>query len=587
VRRCPLCDTAVEPSGSRQSRASGQRFDYGVCPSCGLGLVLNPREDYAALYDRAYYEGHGADDTVDYCCEMAEPGIRALEWQGLAESLGPVDPDRRILDFGAGLGGLVVTLRNAGWQAWGFEGEGYAHDYMREHDIPCLDQLPTEPTYDTVFAIEVVEHLVDPLPALRAIRAAMVPGGRLIITTGNFARAHQPLDSWSYASVPDVHVTFWNPTNWAKALQLAGLVADHSHAPLSPAVTQYKVLKSLPSPFGGLAAAARAWRLPARGIDRLFGVSEFADGVAPPEEDPTHEGADYLSTISPPPDLAEIPPYDRGWQTPDGVRSHLSYVGGAGWAWSNDLEELHEESSRDHFIDVLTRDSLVGALPDNPAVVADLGCSTGYLLEDLRRQRPSAQLIGVDVVAAGLVKAHESVPEAALLLADVCDLPLPDDSLDAAVSANMLEHVEDDVAALREVHRILRPGGTAAFVVPFGARLLDYYDDFLGHHRRYGRHELADKARSVGLGVVRVDHLGQLLYPPFWLVKKRNRLLRGGLETEALQRQVQRDIDATSNSRLGELACAWERSLVRHGFGAGVGIRELVVLRKPARAGQP
>jgi 2-polyprenyl-3-methyl-5-hydroxy-6-metoxy-1,4-benzoquinol methylase len=290
VRRCPLCDTAAEPSGSRLSAASGHTFDYGVCPSCGLGLVLNPREDYAALYDRAYYEGRGADDTVDYCREMAEPGIRALEWQGLAESLGPVDPERRVLDFGAGLGGLVVTLRNAGWQACGFEGEGYAHDYMREQGIPCLDELPTEPTFDTVFAIEVVEHLVDPLPALRAIRAALVPGGRLIITTGNFAHARQPLDSWTYSAVPDVHVTFWTPSSWTLALQLAGFVADDDHAPLSPAVTQYKILKNLPRPLRGLAVVAPAWRPLARHVDRRFGVSEFAHGVAPPR-DPTHEDA--------------------------------------------------------------------------------------------------------------------------------------------------------------------------------------------------------------------------------------------------------------------------------------------------------
>jgi SAM-dependent methyltransferase len=584
VRRCPLCDAVPEPAGSRRSALSGQRFDYGVCPSCGLGLVLNPREDYAALYDRGYYEGHGFDETVDYLYEMEDPGIRALEWQGLAEGLGPVDPERRILDFGAGLGGLVVRLREAGWQAWGYEGEGFAHDYMREHSIPCLDELPASPSFDTVFAVEVFEHLVEPVPVLRSILAALVPGGRLIITTGNFARARQPLASWTYASVPDVHVTFWTPSAWARALHLAGFEADEQHPPLSPAVTQYKILKSLPRPAHRLAAVAPAWRPLAGRVDRHYGVSEFAVGLAP-VEDSLPPDIDYLSTIAPPAGLTEIPPFDLGWQSPEGPLSHLTYVGGAGWAWSDDLEELHEESSRDHFIDVLTRDSLTGAVPAEAAVVADLGCSTGYLLEDLRRVRPTAQLVGVDVVGAGLVKAHEAVPEAALLLADVCDLPLPDDGLDAAVSANMLEHVEDDVSALREVHRILRPGGTAAFVVPFGAKLLDYYDGFLGHHRRYGRNELAGKAEAVGFEIVRVDHLGQLLYPAFWLVKKRNRLTRDGLQGEALQRQVQQDIDATSNSRLGELACAWERSMVRKGVGLGAGIRELVVVRKPARAG--
>jgi SAM-dependent methyltransferase len=292
-----------------------------------------------------------------------------------------------------------------------------------------------------------------------------------------------------------------------------------------------------------------------------------------------------LETLAPPPGQDRIPTFDRGWLVGAETLSHLVYADTSGWAWSDDLEELHEESSRDHFMDVLTRDSLVGTLPADPDAIADLGCSTGYLLEDLRRARPSAQLVGVDVVAAGLVKAHGNVPEAALLLADVCDLPLPDDSLAAAVSANMLEHVEDDVAALREVHRILRPGATAAFVVPYGRRLHDYYDRFLGHYRRYGRGELSRKAEQAGLEVVRVDHLGQLLYPPFWLVKKRNRVLRGGLSGDALAQRVEADIDATSNSRLGELACTWERSLVRHGISTGVGIRELVVVRKPVRAG--
>ncbi len=184
-------------------------------------------------------------------------------------------------------------------------------------------------------------------------------------------------------------------------------------------------------------------------------------------------------------------------------------------------------------------------------------------------------------MGAGLVKAHDAVPHAALLLADVCDLPLPDMSCGAVVSANMLEHIADDRLALRETFRILEPGGTAALVVPYGARLVDYYDRFLGHERRYARHELATKAREAGFEVLRVDHLGQLLYPPFWLVKKRNRLFRGRLEASAVRERVEKDIDSTGNSAVGEWACRVERGLVRRGLGLPVGIREAVVLRRP------
>ncbi|MGO9761469.1 MAG: class I SAM-dependent methyltransferase, partial [Solirubrobacteraceae bacterium] len=151
--------------------------------------------------------------------------------------------------------------------------------------------------------------------------------------------------------------------------------------------------------------------------------------------------------------------------------------------WSPELEELHEEASREHFIDVWTRRSMLARLGSLPAgaVIVDLGCSTGYLLEDLREEYPDAQLIGIDLVAAGLRKAHLGVPDARLLQADVCALPLEDRSMDAAVSANLLEHVPDDELALSELRRVLRPGARGVLVVPAGPATYDYYDRFLGH----------------------------------------------------------------------------------------------------------
>ncbi|HEY2042859.1 MAG TPA: class I SAM-dependent methyltransferase [Jatrophihabitans sp.] len=296
----------------------------------------------------------------------------------------------------------------------------------------------------------------------------------------------------------------------------------------------------------------------------------------------------FFANLRAPQGHSTAPAFDHGWhgQTAEGseVAPYLSYVDFTGTSWSDDLEEIHEESSRDHFMDVLTRNSLLApiasALPSD-GVVADLGCSTGYLLEDLARAHPRTQLVGVDVVAAGLRKAHAQTPQAALLLADVCDLPIGDATVDAAVSANMLEHVADDEQALAEIRRILVPGGIAAFVVPYGRRLFDYYDRFLGHERRYGRGELAAKAQRAGFSVIDVDHLGQLLYAPFWAVKKRNRLRRNDLADDALRAQVEKDIAGTTNSSLGALACRMERALVSRHIRLPVGIRELVVVQKP------
>jgi SAM-dependent methyltransferase len=230
---------------------------------------------------------------------------------------------------------------------------------------------------------------------------------------------------------------------------------------------------------------------------------------------------------------------------------------------------------------------MLARLPPLPSdsVIADLGCSTGYLLEDLARAYPGASLIGVDLVGSGLRKAHASVPEVRLVQADLCALPLADASVDAAVSANVLEHVADDRAALAELHRVLRPGARAVLVVPAGARIFDYYDRFLGHERRYGRGELAHKARAAGLDVVEDIHLGSVLYPAFWLVKQRNRLLHDDLRGAELEERVASDIARTRDSGAGRMACEIERALLDRGVRLPFGIRSLVVVRRPADDG--
>jgi SAM-dependent methyltransferase len=288
-----------------------------------------------------------------------------------------------------------------------------------------------------------------------------------------------------------------------------------------------------------------------------------------------------------PPGERSLPVFDGGWRRADGALDpYLSFVGdGHAVNWSDELEQLHEESSREHFLDVWTRRSMldrIGPLPAAPVIV-DLGCSTGYLLEDLRVSYPDSLLSGIDLVAAGLRKAHRNVPQARLLQADVCALPLEDASVDAAVSANLLEHVPDDRGALTELRRVLRPGARGVLVVPAGPSTYDYYDRFLGHERRYARGEMAAKARDAGLEVTEDVHIGSVLYPAFWLVKQRNRRRYAGLEGDALQARVAANIAGTSDSWVGRWACALEREMLSRGLRLPFGIRGLTVVRRPER----
>ncbi|HEX3433936.1 MAG TPA: class I SAM-dependent methyltransferase [Solirubrobacteraceae bacterium] len=292
--------------------------------------------------------------------------------------------------------------------------------------------------------------------------------------------------------------------------------------------------------------------------------------------------ASQLRTL---PQVAELPEFQSGWRRADGSWApFLSFVDDDHSVnWSDELEELHEESSRDHFIDVWTRRSMlerIGPLPRRSLIV-DLGCSTGYLLEDLQRAHPDALLAGVDLVAAGLRKAHVNAPQARLLQADVCDLPLEQASVDAALSANLLEHVPDDRGALRELRRVLKPGARGVLVVPAAPSTYDYYDRFLGHERRYARGELAGKARDAGLEVLEDIHLGSVLFPAFWLVKQRNRRRYASLVGAELERRVAANIAGTRDSPFGRAACGLERALLNRGVRLPFGIRGLTVVRRP------
>jgi SAM-dependent methyltransferase len=86
---------------------------------------------------------------------------------------------------------------------------------------------------------------------------------------------------------------------------------------------------------------------------------------------------------------------------------------------------------------------------------------------------------------------------------DVTALPFREAQFDAAVLGEVLEHVKDDRAALREVARVVRPGGLVAISVPANPKLYGRSDDWAGHVRRYARRDLLEACADGGLRVER------------------------------------------------------------------------------------
>ena len=172
-------------------------------------------------------------------------------------------------------------------------------------------------------------------------------------------------------------------------------------------------------------------------------------------------------------------------------------------------------------------------------LVLDLGCGAGrHAFEAFRR---GARVVALDYSAAELkdVKAMFGAlidEEAAALPpsrwggctnGDATRLPFPDNTFDHVIAAEVLEHIPADEAAMAELARVLKPGGTIAVTVPawLAERVCwaltdEYHAPFVagGHVRIYSEPELRSKLRSAGLRPGRAHH-AHALHTPYWWLK--------------------------------------------------------------------
>lgn len=105
--------------------------------------------------------------------------------------------------------------------------------------------------------------------------------------------------------------------------------------------------------------------------------------------------------------------------------------------------------------------------------------------------------------------------------------------VDAIVSSNVIEHIEDDVNCLRLMHELLRPGGAVGLYVPARPELYGSLDSAVGHFRRYTRKELVGKLERAGFRVQRATYCNLVGVLPWLLtgrILKRDHIGSGSLK---------------------------------------------------------
>ena len=152
----------------------------------------------------------------------------------------------------------------------------------------------------------------------------------------------------------------------------------------------------------------------------------------------------------------------------------------------------------------------------------EMGCGTGFVLEGLRNTFPQIELAAAEMFPEGLAIARERVPGATFFLADArtFDAPKPYDVVGAF---DVLEHIDDDAAAIGRLYDATAPGGGALITVPQHPALWSGRDEYACHVRRYRRRELIARLESAGFRIVRTTSFVSLLLPLMALSRLRRR----------------------------------------------------------------
>jgi SAM-dependent methyltransferase len=206
-----------------------------------------------------------------------------------------------------------------------------------------------------------------------------------------------------------------------------------------------------------------------------------------------------------------------------------------------------------------------------PARVLDAGCGSGRNMIEFSSL---GTVTGIELSETSVALARQR-EAGEIVSGSVLEMPFPDDSFDLAVSLDVIEHLEDDLSALRELRRTVAPGGALLVTVPAYQWLWSGHDEINHHHRRYTRRSLQRVAERAGWHQVRTTYFNSLLLPVASVLRVLDRVNRAKTTESSLDLWIP---PAPVNWLL-ERPLALEAALISRGGRIPAGLSLLAVFR--------
>jgi 2-polyprenyl-3-methyl-5-hydroxy-6-metoxy-1,4-benzoquinol methylase len=210
----------------------------------------------------------------------------------------------------------------------------------------------------------------------------------------------------------------------------------------------------------------------------------------------------------------------------------------------------------------------------------EIGCATGGFIQQIVGNK-NLEITGSEIYLKGLLYAKKNLPNVEFIQFDVTQ-GLIGEEFDLIVAFDVLEHIENDVAAIKNINKMLHNGGGLIITVPQHKFLWSKLDEILKHKRRYSRRELVTKLQENGFDIRQVTSFLFVLFPLMLISrifdKGRNQPPSDEPDSVAFEKRVK---FPNALNWLLDLFMRIDEVLIRLGISLPFGGTLVIVARKP------